>query len=102
MSNLMQRQETVIVFFEVPTISASFLVGRRIIVKDFEDNVNTKNGAGRMCVLVEENGSDKKFLTNNPRLKEILLKVREMGELPFEATLRSRNINGGKIDYYFE
>ncbi len=89
-------------FFEVPTVNAQFLVGRTIIVKDFIENVKTKNGEGRMCVLVNENGSDKKFLTNNPRMKDILLQIKEMDKLPFEATLRSRQINGNKTDYYFE
>lgn len=89
-------------FFECQTVKAEFLVNREIIVEDFEEDVETKNGKGRMCVLVSENGSQKKFLTNNPRLKDVLLQVRELGELPFKATFRSRNINGGTIDYYFE
>jgi len=89
-------------YFDVPTVNASFLINRTIIVKDFIENVTTKNGDGRMCVLVNENGTDRKFLTNNPRLKEILLKIREMNALPFEATLRSRQICGNKTDYYFE
>lgn len=89
-------------YFECQTVAASFLVNRDIIVKDIEENVETRNGGGRMCVLVEENGTDKKFLTNNPRLKDVLLQVREQGEFPFSATLRSRTVNGGKIDYYFE
>lgn len=89
-------------YFEVPTVSASFLVNRQIIVKDFIEQVTTRNGNGRMCILVEENGTDKKFLTNNPRLKDIMLQVRKLDELPFQAMLRSRNINGGKIEYYFE
>ena len=83
-------------------MNASVLVDRTIIVKDFEEHVQTKNGKDRMCVLVEENGTDKKFLTNNPKLKDTLLEIREMGELPFEAILRSKILNGSKINYYFE
>jgi hypothetical protein len=89
-------------YFEVPTVNASVLVDRTIIVKDFEEHVQTKNGKDRMCVLVEENGTEKKFLTNNPKLKDTLLEIREMGELPFEAILRSKILNGSKINYYFE
>lgn len=89
-------------YFDVPSVSASFLVDRNIIVKDFEEGVDTTNGGGRMCVLVEENGSEKKFITNNPKLKDILTQVRELGELPFEATLRCQNLNGNKRNYYFE
>lgn len=89
-------------FFEVPTISASFIVNREIVVLDFIENVSTKNGEGRMCILIEENNSKKKILTNNPRLKDILIKAKEMDALPFSATFRSRQICGSKIDYYFE
>lgn len=89
-------------YFEVPMIQASFLVGRKMVVKDFVENVETRNGAGRMCILVEENGSEKKFLTNNQKLKDVMMQVREMGELPFQAKLMSRSLSGGKIDYYFE
>ena len=89
-------------YFEVPTVPASTLVNREIIVKDIETDIETKNGNGRMCVLVEENNEDKKFLTNNPRLKDILTQVREMNEFPFTAVFRSRGMTGGKIEYYFE
>lgn len=89
-------------YFEVPVVSASFLTNRTVIVKDFIEGVQTRNGNDRFCILVEENGTDKKFLTNNPRLKDIMRQVRELGELPFQATLRSRTLAQGKVDYYFE
>lgn len=81
-------------------IQAASLVNREITVKDFEEDVQTKNGS-RICVLVEENKEEKKFITNNPRMKDILQQVREMDEFPFTAMLRSRII-GNKTDYYFE
>lgn len=90
-------------FFDVPTVTCSFLVDRPIIVKDFQTGVTTKNGDGRYVVLIEESGKDYKFLTNNPRLKDVLDQCREQEDsFPFEATLRRRNLNGNKIDYYFE
>lgn len=89
-------------YFDVQMVSASFLVNREIVVKDFIENVETKNGNNRMCILIEENGTEKKFLTNNPRIKDIMMQVRELGEFPFSATLRSRTINNNKTDYYFE
>lgn len=87
-------------YFDVPLTQASSLVNREITVKDFEEDVQTKNGS-RVCVLVEENKEEKKFITNNPRMKDILQQVREMNEFPFTAMLRSRII-GNKTDYYFE
>lgn len=89
-------------FFDVPSVSASFLVDREITVKDFAENCDTGNGKGRMYVLVEEHGKDMKFCTNNPKLKDTLKRVQEIGELPFMATFRVRNAQGGRPDYYFE
>ena len=90
------------VYYEVPAISCSFLVDRQIVVKEFQKDVTTKNGTGRYVVLIEEGGKECKFLTNNPRLKDILDQVSEMGEFPFRATFRSRSLGGSKVDYYFE
>lgn len=89
-------------YFDCPLVPASFLTDRLIVVKDFVDNVETRNGKDRVCVLVEENGKDCKFLTNNPRLKDILRQVKEQEAFPFEATMHKRILSGNKIDYYFE
>lgn len=89
-------------FYDVPTVSCGFLIGRQIVVKDFQEGVKTKNGEGRFVVLIEENDHLCKFLTNNPRLKDVLMQCRQMDAFPFRATLKSRSLNGNKIDYYFE
>ncbi len=89
-------------YYDVPTVSCGVLVGRIIVVKDYQENVRTKNGDGRFVVLIEESGHECKFLTNNPRLKDVLTQCREQGLFPFEATMKSRQLNGNKIDYYFE
>ena len=89
-------------FYDVPTVSCGFLVGRSIVVKDFQEGVKTKNGDGRFVVLIMEGDHDCKFLTNNPRLKDVLTQCREQDAFPFRATLKSRALNGNKIDYYFE
>lgn len=89
-------------YFNVPTVQPTFLVDREIIVKDFEDNCTTQNGNGRMYVLVEENGRECKFCTNNPQLKNVLKQTREMDELPFKATFRRQILTGNKVEYYFE
>lgn len=90
------------VYYDVPTVSPGFLVDRTIVVKDFQANVQTKNGDGRYVVLVEEGGRECKFITNNARMKSDLEQSREQDALPFEATLRRRNGNRGISDYYFE
>lgn len=90
------------VYYDVPTVSCGFLVGRDIVVKDFQENVRTKNGDGRYVVLIEESGHECKFLTNNPRLKDVLSQCRELDAFPFSATFKSRSLSGNKIDYYFE
>ena len=89
-------------YYEVPIVSCGFLVGRKIIVKDFQTNVKTRNGDGRYVVLIEEGGSECKFLTNNPRMKDVLNQCREQNAFPFEATFKRRALNGNKVDYYFE
>lgn len=90
------------IYYEVPVVSCSFLVGRKIIVKDLQTNVKTRNGDGRYVVLIEEGGNECKFLTNNPRLKDVLNLCRKLKAFPFEATFKSRSLNGNKVDYYFE
>lgn len=90
------------IYYEVPIVSCGFLVGRKIIVKDFQTNVKTRNGDGRYVVLIEEGGNECKFLTNNPRLKDVLNQCRKLKAFPFEATFKSRALNGNKVDYYFE
>lgn len=89
-------------YFNVPNVSASFLVGRTIIVKDFIEGVQTSHGGDRFVVLVEENKINRKFITNNAFLKDVLIQAKTNDQLPFEAILRSRSLDGGKIDYYFE
>lgn len=89
-------------YFDVEVVRASALVDRQLIVEDFIEGVETKNGKDRMCILVTENGTKKKFLTNNPRLKDMMVRLRDINAYPFTATLRQRIFNGNKIDYYFE
>lgn len=89
-------------FFDVPLVKCEFLKDRVLVIKDFQDDVETCNGKGRYAVLCEEGGRECKFLTNNPRMKDVLDQCRELGGFPFECVLRCRNLGGSKIDYYFE
>lgn len=90
------------VYFNVPTVSCGFIAGREIIVKDYQEGVTTKNGEGRFVVLIEEGGRECKFITNNPRLKDVLRQCREQDAFPFSAMLNSKPLGGNKVDYYFE
>lgn len=90
------------VFFNVPLVGCNFLANHEIVVKDFQEGVDTVKGKGRFVVLVEDNGHECKFVTNNPRMKDTLLQCREMGAFPFSATMKSRSLGGSKVDYYFE
>lgn len=90
------------IFFDVPMVSASFLVDQKIVVKDYQGNVQTKNGNGRYVVLIEQGGRDCKFVTNNAKLKNILDQCREQNVFPFEAFFRRRDSRHGVADYYFE
>lgn len=90
------------VYYDVPTVNCSFLIGRNIIVKDFQSNVKTRQGDGRYVVLIEEGNRECKFFTNNPCMKNILEQCREQDAFPFEATLMSRNLNNNVTEYYFQ
>ena len=89
-------------FFNVPTISARLLVDETIVVKGIAKQCKTKMGEGRYAVWVESKGKDCKFITNNPRLKQILDICEEKQAFPFEATLRCQYVSGNKPDYRFE
>ena len=90
------------VYFDVPAVSCGFIAGREVIVKDYQEGVKTKNGDGRFVVLIEEGGRECKFITNNPRLKDVLRQCREQDAFPFKAKFKSKPLGGNKIDYYFE
>ena len=88
-------------FFNVPTINCGYLTDKPIVVLDFEENCQTKNGDDRTFVLVDDNGKKYKFCTNNPEMKENLRKVRELDGFPFETIITVTTLNGGVRNYYF-
>lgn len=96
------RDEKGRMFFDVPMVKCEFLKDRTIVVKNFQADCDTRHGDGRYAVLCSEGGRDCKFLTNNPRMKNVLDQCREMEAFPFEAVLRCRSLGGNKTDYYFE
>lgn len=96
------RDEKGRMFFDLPLVKCEFLKDRALIIKNFQADCDTRHGDGRYAVLCSESGRDCKFLTNNPRMKNVLDQCREMEAFPFEATLRCRSLGGNKTDYYFE
>lgn len=88
--------------FECPTVSINDLVNRKIIVKDFESDVKTKQGDGRYVVRIDDDaGRDCKFFTNSIELKQLLDKAREIDELPFRTTIARKNIGNNKSKFCF-
>ncbi len=88
--------------FECPTARLDDLQNVRIVVKDFETGITTKEGANRYVVLVEENGGiERKFFTNSDEMKQILDKVRAASELPFRTVIKRKTFGEGKKKYCF-
>lgn len=88
--------------FECPTVKLDDIQNTRIIVKDFETGVKTKEGDDRYIVLIEDDaGVEHKFFTASEEMKQILNKVRQMNELPFATIIRRKNIGEGKKKYCF-
>lgn len=89
-------------FFDVEVKTLMDILNQEVIVKDFETGVQTKNGADRYAVLIEQSGKEFKFITNNYKLKDILGQCREKELFPFLATVKRKTGNNNKADYYFD
>lgn len=89
-------------FFDVEVKTLMDILNQEVVVKDFETGVQTKNGEDRYAVLIEITGKDCKFITNNYKLKDVLVQCREKECFPFKATIKRRTGNNNKADYYFE
>lgn len=85
--------------FAAEPIRISRLVNKRVIVKDFETDVKTREGDGRYLVLVEHDGHDYKFFTNSQHMKAALDFVLTQNALPFECDIESL---GGNAGYMFK
>lgn len=89
-------------FFDVEVKTLMDILNQEVIVKDFETGVQTKNGCDRFAVLIELDGKESKFITNNYKLKDVLVQCREQQLFPFKATIKRRTGNNNKADYYFD
>jgi len=83
-------------FFDVTFVSCEALTDKSIVIEDFEENCETKNGSGRTFVLVNDNGKSCKFCTNSPDLKSCLKEIKEKNGLPFETTIKYDIVNNIK------
>lgn len=89
-------------YFDVPTVTLMDVLNQEIIIKDFVSGVTTKNGNGRYAVLLGFNGEERKFITNNYKMKDILNQCKDSKLFPFKTTIRRKSSSGPKADYYFD
>jgi hypothetical protein len=95
-------------FFDVEVIKAIDVVNIPITVLDFQADVNTRQGDGRYCILIEMNGQRKKFITNSYNIKDVLDQARELEDkgqkiFPVEnVVVKRKALGNGVTAYYFE
>jgi len=89
-------------YFDVPTVTLLDILNQPVEVKDFVTGVETKNGGCRYAVLVNFNGEERKFITNNFKMKDILDQCQDSQVFPFTTTIRRKSTAGPKADYYFD
>lgn len=87
--------------FEGNLTPLSNLQNCKITVVDFETDIKTKQGDGRYVVQYEQDGQRGKFITASEEMKNILDQIKELGELPFETTIRREIFGGNKTKYNF-
>lgn len=87
--------------FDCETIHLNDLQNRQVIVRDYETEVDTRQGKGRYVVLIDIDGQQRKFFTNSIELKQLLDKAREINEIPFRATIRRKPIGENRYMYTF-
>lgn len=88
--------------YECATVKLDDIQNVSVVVKDFETGITTREGSDRYVVLVEDdNGNEKKFFTASEEMKQLLTKIKDMGELPFRTIIRKKNFGEGKKKYCF-
>lgn len=77
--------------FSQQSISLRQLTNREVKVLDFETDIKTKEGEGRYIVLVRiaDNGEERKFFTNNDKMKKALDFASEKGMIPFDTVIKA-------------
>lgn len=85
--------------FSCEQVRLSRLANKKVVVKDYETDIRTREGDGRYVVLVEQDGREQKFFTNSQKMKAALDFASQKQMLPFEATIVDL---GGNNGYMFE
>ena len=76
--------------FSQHTISLRQLTNTQVTVLDFETDIKTKEGEGRYIVLIRiGTGEERKFFTNNDKMKKALDFAREKGMIPFDTVIKA-------------
>jgi len=87
--------------FAVPTISIEEVTNCEIEVIDFEANVKTRHGDGRVILKVKYEGIERKFFTNATPIKEALQKI-DKQDFPFVTTIKQQRFGSGSgKTFYF-
>ena len=58
-------------------------------MKDFETDIKTSEGTGHYVVLIDCQEGERKFFTNNDKMKQALDMASEKNMLPFTTTIKA-------------
>ena len=75
--------------FSARSISLRQLTNVEVTVKDFETDIKTSEGTGRYVVLIDCQEGERKFFTNNDKMKQALDMANEKNMLPFTTTIKA-------------
>lgn len=75
--------------FSAHSISLRQLTNVQITVKDFETGIKTREGKDRYVVLIDTQEGERKFFTDNDKMKQALDMARDKNMLPFTATIKA-------------
>ena len=87
-------------FFDVPYHSLGDLANCTMQILDYIENADTKNGK-RTVVLYKLDGVEGKYITSSDEMLQYVRKAKQIGELPFETTIKKKSIGQGKHKYIF-
>lgn len=87
--------------FDCPTVQLNDLQNRTIVVKDYEMDVMTKNGERMLVLFEDEDGREGKFFTASEELKQLMVKINDVGEIPFRTTIIRKRLSNNKCKYCF-
>lgn len=89
--------------FECKNYPLKDIFNERIIINDYEKDIETKMGTGRYLVHFKfiDNSIEGKFFTNSNEMKYLLNKISDMNGFPFETVIKRAAIGDGIYKYSF-